>query len=111
MVLGGMCRGAYDQAYVTALGPSIGCTAACKEYKGADSCGGDYAISLYRLTGVQYDTGAGEQRRQQRGSVGFGPSAKLSMQLLCHRQVPNIGLVASAKKAINTAYAAMLQSA
>ena len=46
-------------AYVTALGASTGCTVACKDYKGADRCGGDYAISLYRLTGVQYDTGAG----------------------------------------------------
>jgi hypothetical protein len=54
-----MCRGAYDEAYVTALGPSTGCTNACKDYRGADRCGGQYAISLYRLTGVQYDTGAG----------------------------------------------------
>jgi hypothetical protein len=53
------CRGAYDEAYVTALGPSTACVTPCKDYRGADICGGDYAISLYRLTGVQYDTGAG----------------------------------------------------
>lgn len=56
-----LCRGAFDQAYVTALGPSTGCVNVCKDYRGADSCGGDYAISLYRLTGVEYDTGAGER--------------------------------------------------
>lgn len=44
---------------MTALGPSTGCVTACKDYRGADLCGGDYAISLYRLTGMQYDTGAG----------------------------------------------------
>lgn len=44
---------------MTALGPSDACTNACKSYKGADRCGGNYAISLYRLTGVQYDTGSG----------------------------------------------------
>lgn len=54
-----MYRGAYDEAYVTALGPSDGCVNACKDYRGADRCGGQYAISLYRLTGVAYDTGAG----------------------------------------------------
>lgn len=53
------CRGAHDLAYVTALGPSDACANACKVYKGADRCGGNYAISLYRLTNVQYDQGAG----------------------------------------------------
>lgn len=48
---------------MTALGPSTGCTNVCKDYKGADLCGGSYAISLYRLTGVQYDTGSGEELR------------------------------------------------
>lgn len=57
------CRGAYDEAYVTALGPSTGCVNACKDYRGADRCGGEFAISLYRVTGVQYDTGAGEQQK------------------------------------------------
>ncbi len=54
-----VCRGAYDEAYVTALGPSTACTNACHEYTGADACGGQYAISLYRLDNATYDTGAG----------------------------------------------------
>jgi hypothetical protein len=52
-------RGAFDEVYVTALGPSNGCVNPCKDYRGADTCGGDYAISLFRINGMQYDTGAG----------------------------------------------------
>lgn len=55
---------------MTGLGPSNGCTNACKDYKGADRCGGQYAISLYRLTGVQYDTGAGADLRPDRWHFG-----------------------------------------
>lgn len=53
------CRGAFNYTYVTALGPSPNCTNSCRSFKGADKCGGDYAISLFNLTTVQNDMGLG----------------------------------------------------
>lgn len=108
-MLDGMCRGAYDEAYVTALGPSTGCTAACKEFKGADRCGGDFAISLFRLTGMQYDTGAGEIQQWH------GPAALVSWQCIAELAVVDLSslqvttMIACAGP--NIAHVTVLQSA
>jgi hypothetical protein len=44
---------------VTRNGPSTECTSRCRGWLTSDLCGGNYAISLYQISNMTYDAGAG----------------------------------------------------
>ncbi|WIA21233.1 hypothetical protein OEZ85_000475 [Tetradesmus obliquus] len=56
---GRQCWGAFNLTDVTRNGPSTNCTNKCRGWPTSDKCGGDYAISLYQIPNMTYDTGAG----------------------------------------------------